>query len=375
MARVLMVFEPPDGGVAENVLQLALHLGEHGHAVDVAGPRDAVVYERLAEAGIPVRRLPLVRGYGRPQLDAAALRALLALISPARHDLVHCHSAKAGVLGRLAARVRGVPAVYSPHSFPFVGEFGTPRRLFATGVEWLLGRSCSAAILCVCEAERRLALQRGLVSPARLRVVYNGCEPCDEQAAADPALQALGEGGPVAASVAVLRQQKRIDVLIDATPLVLERLPQARIAIVGDGPLRHELAAQAAARGLQADERFAFLPFSASSAHLRALDVFVLPSGWEAFPISVLEALACGVPQVATDVGGTSEALTPQTGVLVAPNDPRALADAIVALLSDSARREAMARAARARHAELFTLDLMVAGTAALYDDVVERRL
>ena len=106
-------------------------------------------------------------------------------------------------------------------------------------------------------------------------------------------------------------------------------MPDARIAIVGDGPEREALGARAAALGL--DARVAFLPFTGpASRHLRALDVYVLPSAWEAFPIGVLEAQACGVPQVATDVGGTREAVVPETGVLVPPRDPGALALALV---------------------------------------------
>ena len=374
MPRVLLIFEPPDGGVAENVAQLALRLGDHGYDVEAAGPMEAITYGRLAAAGVPVHRLPLVRGYGSPGRDAAALRALRALISPARHDLVHCHSAKAGVLGRIAARARGVPAVYSPHAFPFVGEFGAPRRVFATATEWALGRAATAAILCVCEAERELARARRIAPPARLRVVYNGCEPCDEAVEPDAALLALRDQGPLAASIAVLRQQKRIDVLIDAAPLVFARVPDARIAIVGDGPLREDLHARAAALGLDRDERFVFLAFEPPSArHLRAVDVFVLSSGWEGLPISVLEALACGVPQVATDVGGTGEAITADTGVLVPPHDPEALAAALTTMLKDPARRRRMAAASRTRHSERFGIDRMVAETAALYDSVLGR--
>jgi glycosyltransferase involved in cell wall biosynthesis len=374
MPRVLLIFEPPDGGVAENVAQLALHLGRHGYQVETAGPLEAITYGRLAEAGVPVHRLPLVRGYGSPGRDAAALRGLRALISPDRHDLVHCHSAKGGVLGRIAARTRGVPAIYSPHCFPFVGEFGAPRRVFATSVEWMLGHAATAAILCVCEAERELARERRIAPPARLRVVYNGSEPCDEAVEPDAALTALRDQGPLAATISVLRQQKRIDVLIDAAPLVFARVPDARIAIVGDGPLREELHAHAAALGLDRDERFAFLPFEAPSArHLRAVDVFVLSSGWEGLPISLLEALACGVPQVATDVGGTGEAVGEDTGVLVPAHDPEALADALVAALKDPARRRRMAAASRTRHAERFGIERMVAETAALYDDALGR--
>ena len=102
--------------------------------------------------------------------------------------------------------------------------------------------------------------------------------------------------------------------------------------IAGDGPEREALRAAA-------DPRVVFEPFRGSAPqHLRELAVYVLPSSWEAFPIGVLEALACGVPQVATDVGGTREAVTPETGILIEPRDPEALADAVIELLRDPAR-------------------------------------
>ena len=107
--------EPPDGGVAENVLRLALGLPRHGWQPYVAGPRDAVTYPRLKEAGVPVVRLPLERGFGTPGADAAALRRLGAITRRESFDLVHAHSAKAGVVGRLAAALSGTPVLYSPH--------------------------------------------------------------------------------------------------------------------------------------------------------------------------------------------------------------------------------------------------------------------
>ena len=97
----------------------------------------------------------------------------------------------------------------------------------------------------------------------------------------------------------------------------------------------------------------------------------MLPSSWEAFPIGVLEAMACGVPQVATDVGGTREALTPESGILIAPRDATALADAVIELLRDPERRARMSAVSRELHARRFTVERMVVGTAAVYDVVL----
>lgn len=354
-------------------MQLALRLAEHGFDPEVAGPREAVVYPRLEQAGIPVRRMPLSRSYGNPRQDARALRALVSLIRRGRFDLVHCHSAKAGALGRVAARIAGRPSVYSPHCFGFVGDVSSARRLFALAVERALGRG-TGVIVCSCETERRRALEAGVVAPERLRVVFYGVEGCPADGQPNPGLLELRDDKPLVGAVTALRRQKRVDLLLEAARSVFERVPEARLAIVGNGPLRDSLERQARELGLDRDERFRFFPFDPPSArHLLALDVFVLPSAWEAMPIGVLEALACGIPQVVTDVEGTHEAISDETGILVAPRDPAALADAMVALLRDEQRRARMSERSRARHAELFSVDRMVAETAAAYSQALER--
>lgn len=370
VARVLHTFEPPDGGVAEHVVQAALHLGEHGHEVLVAGPRETAWYAPLQAAGIPVHPLPVGRGYGRPQDELSALRALTALLRAERPDLVHAHSAKAGVLGRLAGRRARVPAIYSPHGLPFVGPVSGRRRAFGIAAERALA-SRTAAYLFVSEAERRFALAAGVGRGRPMHVVHNGCAaPAD--VTPDPALRAHAAGGPLAAMVTVLRPAKGVEAFLAAAPAVLERVPQARLALVGDGPEEQRFAELIREHGLDAQPRFAKLPWRPPmAAQLAALDVLVLPSEMEAFPMSLVEAMALGVPQVASDVGGIPEAVTAQTGVLVAPRDPGALADALAALLADPERRARLSAASRARHAEHFTLEHMVGGIARVYESAL----
>ena len=374
MARVLLAFEPPDGGVTENVLRLSLGLGAHGHAVEVAGPAEAIVYPALRAAGIRIHRTAQSRSYRRPDRELLAVWQLGALVRRRRIDLLHCHTAKAGATGRLAALLTGVPAVYTPHCFPFIGEFGALRRLAATAVERALA-PLAAAIVCVAAWEREAALQCGIGPPDRLRVIHNGTPACDPGVAPALALVALRGDGPLVAAISVMRRQKTLEVFLDAVPRILDALPEARCALVGDGPEREALRARARTLGLDDQSRFAFLPFTPpASSYLKALDLYVLPSSWEALPIGALEALACGVPQVATAVGGTGEAVVPDTGTLVPPHDPAALAAATIALLRDPGRRAAMSRASVRRHAERFGVERMVAATAALYGEVLDGR-
>lgn len=353
-------------------MRLALGMSERGWAPWVAGPERAVIHPALERAGVPIARLPFVRGYGRPHLDVVALRRLLGIMAGGRFQIVHAHSAKAGALGRIAARLTGTPTVYSPHCFPFVGPWGLPRRAFSVGVERALGPG-TGAILCVSDQERRLALERSLTDPERVAVVHNGSEPCCIELDRDSDLAAFASEGPLAATMTVLRPQKAVDAFIEAAPHILEQVPEARLAVIGNGDLRPAL--EALARRVVPDPRFRFFNYvPPASRQLASVDVFVLPSAWEAFPISTLEAMACGVPQVVTDVGGSSEAVSDGvTGLLCPPNDPDALAARVAELLRDPQRRSTMSAASRVRHSEHFELGHMLDATVTLYDRVARQ--
>ena len=350
MARIALVCEPPDGGAAEHVAQLVRGLPAHGHEPVLYAP------EAFAPALDDVVRLPFRRDYAHPAEDARAFWRLARELRG--FDLVHAHSSKAGVLARLAGWSSRRPVVYTPHGFPFVGEMREARRVFSHVVERLLAPP-TAAIIGVCAFERDLARANQL-HPRLLAVVHNGSPACD-----GPAKKL----GLVVGTVSALRRGKGVDVFLDAAPAILAAVPEAELVIAGDGPQAAELQAHPSA-GLVRWEPYR----PPASNHLRELDVYVLASSWEAFPIGPLEALACGVPQVVTAVGGTREAVVPETGLLVPARDPGALAAAVIELLQDAPRREAMRAASRERHAAHFTVDRMVAGTAAVYDAVLSKR-
>lgn len=374
MPRVLLVFEPPDGGVPEAVRHLVAGLPALGWEVEVAAPPASQIDPQLRGMGAPVHRLSFRRGYRSPASDARVAVDLVRLLRSHRFDLVHAHSSKAGALARLAGAVTRVPAVYTPHCFGFLGPVGRARRLFSHAVERLLS-PMTAVIICVCEYEREMAERAHIGRRDRLRTVRNGSQECADAVHPDDTLQALRGNGVLAVALAALRPQKRLETLIEATPDVLARLPRARVAIVGSGPTETDLRARADALGLMDDPRFAILPFRPPvSPYLHASDVFVLPSAWEALPIGVLEAMACGIPQVCTDVGGVGEAVDEATGRLVTADDPAALTQAMIEVMSDSGLRASMGASSRARHAERFLLGRVAEETAAVYDEALATR-
>jgi glycosyltransferase involved in cell wall biosynthesis len=216
-------------------------------------------------------------------------------------------------------------------------------------------------LICVCGAEREIADQHRL-RPHHAVVIHNGCPSC----AAEESVET--PSGLVVGTVCILRREKGLDCLLDAMVVVKAAVPEANLVIAGAGPYEKELHDYAALIGVDVT----WLPYAPPPGrYLHGFDVYVLSSAWESFPITVLEAQACGVPQVVTDVGGTAEAVVPETGILVPPRDPGALAEAIISLLRDPERRAAMSEASGKRHAERFTVDRMVAAIAAVYDRVL----
>lgn len=366
--RVLLLFEPPDGGVPEHVANLALGLKELNWEVEVAGPTSATTYPRIESAGIRVHRIPPIRrGFRAPWRDLAATLQVKRLVERGGFHLVHGHAAKAGVYARIAARAQNVPAVYTPHGFGFAGDVSAARKLLVPVAERALGR-WTDALICVCDFERNEAARRKIGSPPARYRVYNGCRACEGIAVFDPGMDV----STLVGAVAVLRPEKGIDVLLAAAPLILEAVPDAGVLIVGSGDLDTQLRNQAEALGLDDHPRFRFLPFEPPSArYVRALDVAVLPSRWDAFPVAAIEALACGTPQVASGVGGIPEAVLDETGIIVPPEQPEALAEAVIELLRDPVRRERMSVAAKAEHAERFTLARMAEETQKVYREAL----
>jgi glycosyltransferase involved in cell wall biosynthesis len=352
--------QPTDGGVFQHVFQLCQGLAANGHEPVLAGPFAVAPDGLHAE----VVQLEMVRAVAA-RADARAVAATARLVRRVRPDLVHAHSSKAGAVARLArAAFPRTPLLYTPHGYAFAGWFESEReRSRYRLVEQALAPLASL-VVCVCEAERRLAASVG--PERRTRVVHNGIGPPTD-VPTHPDVAALRESGPVIGVVTLLRPGKGIETLIGALPALLARHPGASVAVAGRGPDRNRLAACAREQGVA--HALHFVGETAGPMPLLSgADVFVSPSWAESFPYNVLEAMAAGLPVVATDVGGTAEAVEHAvTGLVVPPKDVSALADAIIALLDEPERASQLGQAGRSRVRELFGLDRMIAGTLDVY--------
>jgi glycosyltransferase involved in cell wall biosynthesis len=360
--RVLLVNQPTDGGVAFHVETLARRLPEHGVATTVACPPGAWA-QGLKAAGVDVIEMPMVREIAVGS-DLAALRRLRGIADAGDHDLIHTHSAKAGVLGRLAARTRHLPAVHTPHAWSFLAAGGRRGAQVYQRIERTLARS-TAAIICVSEGERRRGLE--VADSGRLTVVTNGI--------ALPDVIDRGEerraGELVVGTVARLAPQKGIGHLLEAFAQVRSVRADVRLAIAGDGPLRADLEDEARRLGIA--DAVTFTGAIASPwPFLADLDLFVLPSLWEGLPYALLEAMAIGLPCVATAVDGVAEAIPDRRfGTVVEPADSAWLAREILALVEDAPARTDMGRMARAHVRDTFSVEAMVRSTVDVYRRVL----
>jgi glycosyltransferase involved in cell wall biosynthesis len=355
------------GGAQVSVHALATGLRDR-YDVTVACGAGGPLVARLRRDGIPVAEISTLVRAPSPLADARTLLRLTRWMRRARFDLVHCHSTKAGLLGRLAARLAGVPGIiFSAHGWPFADGWSG-----AVGSAAILGERSAAritsAIICVAERVRQEALRLGIGRPHQLRVIRNGIHPAPWLVDRTAAPVSRPDGCTVVA-VGRLQRQKDPATLLAAW----ERVPRPhRLVLVGDGPLRARLEAVVRARGLSGRVRFAGASDDVPG-HLRAADLFVLSSRWEGLPFAVIEAMMSGLPVVAADVGGVAEAVVDgETGLLVPPGDPVALAAAITRLLEDGAERRRMGVVAQRRALQEFTIAGMLARIEAVYLEALE---
>ncbi|MFC1419737.1 glycosyltransferase family 4 protein [Streptacidiphilus cavernicola] len=373
---ILHVSQPVDGGVARVVVDLLRGQVADGHRVLLACPAAGPLAAAATAVGAEVLPWTAVRapGAGLP----GEVRALRGLVAAHRPQLVHLHSSKAGLAGRLALR-GSVPTVFQPHAWSFAAVSGPMARL-ARGWE-RLGARWTDRLLCVSEAERAEGVAAGL--RGRWALAPNGVDlayfdpvrlPLQEQAR-QQAAESLGlpgpwPEGPLAVCVGRLCRQKGQDVLLRAWGPVPERVPGARLVLVGDGPERAALEALAATLPDPSSVVFAG-PAEDPRDWYAAADLVVLPSRWEGMALVPLEAMACGCPVLLTEVAGARECL--DRGEQPVPvDDPEALREALVARLADPVGCLAAGARARSRMVERHDVEDTVAKVTAVYRSVLE---
>lgn len=332
------------GGITRHVVTLGGWLRERGHRVTIGGTSAAGGGART-EADyleLPTRR---ISDAGRPlpaRLVALAggSRTLRGWLRQNPVDLIHAHESAPALVADLARRGLGIPLAVTYHG-------AAPGRIRAFGA---VARRADLVITPSHRSAGDLATI-GRVPPAKLRVLGLGVvappdDPPEEIAAVRRML--LGDGERVVLTLARLTRQKGIDVLIEAAARIVRDHPGLRFAIAGDGPEEQALKAQARALGLAGQVRF-LGRVSRPHLYLRAADLFLLTSRWEALPFSIVEAFQAGIPAVATACSGVVELIDDRVGAVVPVGDVAAIARAVGRIAGDDALRRAMGQAALER--------------------------
>jgi glycosyltransferase involved in cell wall biosynthesis len=359
MRKVLIVITLAEAGGAQTyVAQLLPALAER-FQVTVAAHGDGPLRDAARAAGVQFVRLRHVRRSIGPR-DVLGLLELIVLMRRSRPDVVHTNSSKAGVLGRLAAAIARAPVrIFTVHGWAFAAATG----LSSTFYLWAdrLMSPLTSATICVSEHSRAAGSAARTCRASATVVIPNAVD-------VEAARRASLEGAPPVV-VAVGRLAHPKDPLTLVRALGAVRTP-FRALLVGDGPERAAVEAELAP-GVELTGTRADVPELLAGA-----DVFVLSSRSEGAPVSILEAMAAGLPVVASDVGGVREQVADgETGLLVPAGDAGALASALERLLADTGLRRRLGAAGRDRALQRFDVGASRRAHVELYERELARRM
>jgi glycosyltransferase involved in cell wall biosynthesis len=358
----------PIGGAQIHVRDLAAAMQERGHSVIVLTAGAGPFADDLRARGIPVLLLRHLGVPIRPIQDLRALHELRAALVDFGPDLVAAHSAKAGVIGRMAARLLRVPVVVTTHGWSFTTGVPPFRAAVYRAIERITSPFGANKTITVSEYDRQLALNARLLPEDRLVTVHNGMPDIA------PSLRANPARSPVRlVMVARFGPQKDHPTLLRALAGLTDQ--PWDLDLVGEGPLLSQVEALATSLGIR--ERVRFLGQRMDVDRILAdAQINLLVTNWEGFPLSILEAMRAELPVVASAVGGVSESVRDgETGYLVPPGQVEPLRDRIGKLLAQPDLRVRLGARGRTVFEEHFTLDHTVRKTLAVYANVLQHRL
>jgi glycosyltransferase involved in cell wall biosynthesis len=364
------------GGDSVLVLELARAAQEHGFRVDVLAS-DPRFQDLIREQGFGLVDFDGLRREIRPVADVRALAGVTRLLRRSSYDIVHTHTSKPGVVGRLAATLTGVPGIlHTVHLFGFHEESNALATHVYSRIERAAAHWCDR-IVTVSEYQRDWALRLGIGTPDKVVAIPNGV-PAGRVASSRPR-DLVRAGLGLTDEVAVLftgrlAEQKGFEYLLRALPLLGPDRARVRVLVAGDGPLLEPLTRLATHLGVGNEVRF--LGFRSDVGNLlSAADLVVLPSLWEGLSVSVLEAMAAGRAVVTTNIGSNREVTRDgAVAALVPPKDPGALAAAVRRLVADPVLRQELGTAARREQRTRYTMSRMLRSYLDEYDGLLRRR-
>lgn len=359
------------GGGSVVVLSIVRQMIARGDEVWVVALDDETAHHFRSAGAIPVR----VPGWFHPvtPVDVVPLAYLWALCRREKFDLVSTHTSKGGMLGRIAARLAGVPAItHHVHGFGF-HQFTHPLVKQVYVVFEKIGARCADLMITVGEQHREFAMELGIEKGERIRTILNGIEIQKFLGHDRAALRrelGFGEDEIILGSIGRLATQKGFSYMIEAMPAIVAKNPKARLVIAGIGDLEAELKTLVAAKAME--KHVTFLGFRRDAPQLlAAFDVFVHPSLWEGLSISLMEAMVAGCPIVCSRIPGNIEMIEDgRTGLFTEPAQPESIIAGVNRMLADSEAARRMASTAQREGIDRFSVERMVRENVAAYDSV-----
>lgn len=334
---------------------------------------------RAKDRGLDVRIIPELTRNISPLADWKAVGAIRKMLAEYRPEIVHTHSSKAGILGRLAAHQLGLPTVHTVHGASF--HFGQ-NPLLHHAYRWAERRAANWCdhFICVCNAMTDQYVAAGIAPREKFTTIYSGM---DVDKFLHPSRSAseirqehnLAADDIVFCKVARLFNLKGHNYLIEAAPAVVAKVPKVRFLLVGDGILKDQYQARIAALGLTDHFRFVGLvPPEAVTNYLHAADAVVHTSDWEGLARVLPQGLLARKPVISFDVDGAPEVcINDETGILVEHRNTAQLADAMIRLAEDQPLRERLGQNGQQRFTEQFRHENMTARIREVYQRVLEQ--
>jgi glycosyltransferase involved in cell wall biosynthesis len=369
-AKTLQIITLSEWGGAQQVCyDLATRLHGDEFTVEVACAPGGPLVEKLKKSGIKVHQINSLKRDFSPIQDLKCLFQLYSLIRRGKYQIVHCHSTKAGILGRIAAWLARVPRIYfTVHGWGFYNEqeYGWAQRILILA-ERLCARF-STKIICVSENDLKQGLARKIARAGKFTLIRNGVamENLNRTGSLRREINATDEE-VVFGMVARLHYPKDPILYLKAAKMVLESNGGCHFVLIGDGSLYDECLEFVSKSGLES--RVHVLGFRKNARFLYSdFDVFVLSSLFEGLPLTVIEAMFAGLPVVASNVGGIPELVSDgRNGFLTIPGSPEDLAQKMLLLAKDDYLRRKMGGESSIIAKSQFALETMISQYRDLY--------
>lgn len=365
------------GGDSVLILEMGRAAQAAGFEVDVLATH-SVFQDFIRSAGLGLVDLDVIRREIRPLWDLRGLARLTRFLQDSSYSVVHTHTSKPGVVGRLAATRARVPVIiHTVHGFGFHEESGVLARRVYSGIERVAANWCDRVVT-VSEFHRNVALGFGITDPEKIIAIPNGVHPVRAQSRQHTRAEIRSRLGVaddfVVLSTGRLAEQKGLEYLIRAVPLIAATGRSLKVLLAGEGPLQPELEVLVSKLGIKGQVRF--LGFRDDVGELlTAADLVVLPSLWEGLSISLLEAMASSKAIITTTIGSNREVTGDgYAAVLVPPKDSISLAHSIEVLMADDVRRRELGRRAGQTQAEHYGMDRMLEAYLDEYSRLLDRK-